>query len=67
MYASARKHALAAVIADRLGVTVSTDAIFDVQIKRIHEYKRQLLNILLDGRALPRAEAQPLGRATRRG
>ena len=41
-----KKDALAAVISDRLGVTVSTDAIFDVQIKRIHEYKRQLLNIL---------------------
>jgi len=41
-----KKEALAAVIADRLGVTVSSDALFDVQIKRIHEYKRQLLNIL---------------------
>ncbi len=41
-----KKDALAAVIQDRLGVTVSTDALFDVQIKRIHEYKRQLLNIL---------------------
>ena len=40
------KQALAAVIEDRLGVTVSPDALFDVQIKRIHEYKRQLLNVL---------------------
>jgi starch phosphorylase len=41
-----KKEALAATIADRIGVSVSTDALFDVQIKRIHEYKRQLLNIL---------------------
>jgi glycogen phosphorylase len=37
---------LGKVIADRLGIRVDPDAIFDVQIKRIHEYKRQLLNIL---------------------
>jgi starch phosphorylase len=37
---------LAGWIRDHCGVTVSPDAMFDVQIKRIHEYKRQLLNIL---------------------
>jgi glycogen phosphorylase len=42
----ANKLALAAVIADRLSIKVDPDALFDVQIKRIHEYKRQLLNIL---------------------
>ena len=40
------KAALANIIADRLGVTVDPDALFDVQIKRFHEYKRQLLNLL---------------------
>jgi glycogen phosphorylase len=40
------KVALAALIADRLHIKVDPDALFDVQIKRIHEYKRQLLNIL---------------------
>ncbi len=42
----ANKVALAGWISDHCGVTVSPDALFDVQIKRIHEYKRQLLNIL---------------------
>jgi len=37
---------LAKLIKDRLGITVSAEAMFDVQIKRIHEYKRQLLNII---------------------
>jgi glycogen phosphorylase len=37
---------LAQWIAATQGVQVSPDALFDVQIKRIHEYKRQLLNIL---------------------
>ena len=34
------------VIKDRLGFAVSPDALFDVQVKRIHEYKRQLLNVI---------------------
>ena len=42
----ANKVHLADWIKEVSGVTVSPDALFDVQIKRIHEYKRQLLNIL---------------------
>jgi starch phosphorylase len=42
----ANKVALAKLIADRVGVKVDPDALFDVQIKRFHEYKRQLLNVL---------------------
>ena len=37
---------LAAYIQKANGVTVDPDSIFDVQIKRLHEYKRQLLNVL---------------------
>jgi starch phosphorylase len=40
-----KKH-LAHVIQQRLAIRVNPDSIFDVQIKRIHEYKRQLLNVL---------------------
>jgi starch phosphorylase len=42
----ANKVALTELIKDRLNVVVSPDAMFDVQIKRIHEYKRQLLNVI---------------------
>jgi glycogen phosphorylase len=42
----ANKIALARVIRDRLGLVVDTAALFDVHIKRIHEYKRQLLNLV---------------------
>ncbi len=37
---------LAGVIQDQAGVMVDPDSMFDVQIKRIHEYKRQLLNVM---------------------
>ncbi len=40
------KLALAQWISQTQGVTVNPDALFDIQVKRIHEYKRQLLNIL---------------------
>ncbi|RFC68808.1 MULTISPECIES: glycogen/starch/alpha-glucan phosphorylase [Mesorhizobium] len=40
------KQRLAQVAAERLGVKVDPSALFDIQIKRIHEYKRQLLNII---------------------
>ncbi len=40
------KDELANLIAARMGIKVDPSAMFDVQVKRIHEYKRQLLNIL---------------------
>ncbi|ASJ72534.1 glycogen/starch/alpha-glucan phosphorylase [Granulosicoccus antarcticus] len=56
------KQALAQLVAERSGVIVSPDMLFDVQVKRMHEYKRQLLCVLhavhvyldlLDGREHP--------------
>ncbi len=41
-----RKQAVARLVAAQLGMLVDPEALFDVQIKRIHEYKRQLLNVL---------------------
>ena len=42
----ANKQELAAKAKRFLGMDVDVDSLFDVQIKRIHEYKRQLLNVL---------------------
>jgi glycogen phosphorylase len=61
----ANKRKLAAWIKTTCGVQVMPEALFDVQIKRIHEYKRQLLNILQtvahwsDIRANPKADWVP--------
>jgi starch phosphorylase len=42
----ANKARLAALVEQECGVVFNPDALFDVQVKRIHEYKRQLLNVL---------------------
>lgn len=42
----ANKQRLAAKIEAKTGVKLNVNSLFDVQIKRIHEYKRQLLNVL---------------------
>jgi starch phosphorylase len=59
------KEKLAAEVMRRTGVELDVDSMFDVQVKRIHEYKRQLLNLLyvvtryLRIRDNPRAELVP--------
>ena len=42
----ARKKALAKKINDQIGVSLDPNSIFDIHVKRLHEYKRQLLNAL---------------------
>lgn len=41
-----KKEQLAKMIAERNGIIVDTNSVFDVQAKRMHEYKRQLLNVM---------------------
>jgi starch phosphorylase len=43
---SANKNRLALLIRERIGVFVDSSSLFDMHVKRIHEYKRQLLNVL---------------------
>ncbi|MCL2521369.1 MAG: glycogen/starch/alpha-glucan phosphorylase [Erysipelotrichales bacterium] len=42
----ARKKKLAQIIKDKQGLIIDSNSIFDIQVKRLHEYKRQLMNAL---------------------
>jgi glycogen phosphorylase len=42
----ANKRRLAKWVKTNMGITLNSESLFDVQVKRIHEYKRQLLNVL---------------------
>ncbi len=53
------KLVLAREIKTRLGFDVDPDAMFDVQIKRIHEYKRQLLNLVETAALYEAIRAEP--------
>src|SRR6187455_2803260 len=55
----ANKIALAEEVDRRTGIDISVDSLFDVQVKRIHEYKRQLLNILYVVTRYNRIKARP--------
>ena len=55
----ANKIVLAREIETRIGVSVDPDAMFDVQIKRIHEYKRQLLNLIETAALYEAMKAEP--------
>lgn len=55
------KCTLAALIYERLGIVVNPEAMFDVQVKRIHEYKRQLLNLMHTVALYQAIRAEPSG------
>lgn len=53
------KRDLAAWVEKTTGIRLNTDAMFDVQVKRLHEYKRQLLNVLHIVSLYQRIKADP--------
>ena len=53
------KRSFAGYVARESGVLLNTDAIFDVQVKRLHEYKRQLLNVMHITYLYQRLKADP--------
>jgi len=58
------KQNLAAYVKENMGIDLDVDALFDMQFKRIHEYKRQLLNCLyIIHRYLTLKQASPAERA----
>ncbi len=60
----AKKVALAARIKSEHGVVVDPDSIFDIQVKRLHEYKRQLLNALHIMAVYERLKTDPVFKAS---
>lgn len=59
----ARKEALANMIYQSQGVSLNTNSIFDIQVKRLHEYKRQLMNALHVMYVYNRLKSDPVYRA----
>ena len=62
----ANKERLAAYVQRKIGIICNLEAMFDVQVKRIHEYKRQLLNVLHVITMYNRIKADPEGEFTPR-
>ncbi|HHP7236285.1 MAG TPA: glycogen/starch/alpha-glucan phosphorylase [Desulfobacterales bacterium] len=60
------KQILADYVERKVGIVCNLDAMFDVQVKRIHEYKRQLLNVLHVITLYNRIKADPGGEFTPR-
>jgi starch phosphorylase len=58
----ADKEQLVSMLKQKLDLEISVDSLFDIQIKRIHEYKRQLLNVLHVVTAYNRIRHHPDGR-----
>ncbi len=56
----ANKEALTKLVQEQAGISLDPAAMFDVQIKRIHEYKRQLLNLLHTVALYESMRAQPM-------